>query len=51
MGIIREPREIDIMIKSEPWIDKELADFRNLMKEQKAKRKKALSKKEKKHFA
>lgn len=38
MGIIKEPKDIDFIIKSEPWTDKELEDFRKLMKEQKAKK-------------
>jgi len=37
MGIIREPKGVDFIVKSEPWSDDELRDFRKLMKEQKAK--------------
>ena len=31
MGLIREPKKVDLIVKSEPWTDKELADFRELM--------------------
>jgi hypothetical protein len=31
MGLIREPKEIDFSMKSEPWTDEELGDFRQLM--------------------
>ena len=31
MGLIREPKKVDFIVKSEPWTDKELADFRELM--------------------
>ena len=51
MGTINEPREIDMMIQSEPWTEKELSDFRKLMAEQKAKRAKSTVKKDKKQFA
>ena len=37
MGLIREPKNIDLSTKSEEWTEKELIDFRNLMKEIKAK--------------
>ncbi len=37
MGLIKEPKEIDFIIKSEPWTKNELADFRKLMQEQKQK--------------
>lgn len=37
MGLIKEPKDIDFLIKSEPWTTKELADFRKLMKKLKAK--------------
>ena len=29
--IIKEPKEIDFSMKSEPWTEKELADFRIIM--------------------
>ena len=55
MGLIKEPKDVDFIIKSEPWTDKELEDFRKLMKEQKAKnaRRKirATIKRTKKHYA
>jgi pyruvate kinase len=51
MGLVREPREIDFIIQSEPWSEKDLADFRKLMAEQKVKRSKLASKKEKKRYA
>lgn len=40
MGLIKEPKKVDLIIKSEPWTDKELKEFRKIMKAQKAKRKK-----------
>ena len=47
MGLIKEPREIDFSIKSEPWTEKELIEFRQIMKsikEKNAKKKEQLSK-------
>lgn len=43
MGLIREPKNIDFIVKSEPWTEQELADFRVVMNKIKAKnaRKKA----------
>ena len=43
MGLIRESKKVDLVIKSEPWTDKELREFRDIMKSQKAKRKKQLA--------
>jgi hypothetical protein len=40
MGLIKEPKKVDLLIKSEPWSDKELTELRKIMKAQKAKRKK-----------
>jgi hypothetical protein len=40
MGLIKESKKIDLIIKSEPWTDKELAEFRKIIKSKKAKRKK-----------
>ena len=40
MVLIKESKKIDLIIKSEPWSDKELKEFRAIMKVQKAKRKK-----------
>ncbi|MBX2933719.1 MAG: hypothetical protein KF825_05705 [Ferruginibacter sp.] len=37
MGLIKEPKNVDLSTKSEPWTEKELADFRKLMQEIKAK--------------
>ena len=37
MGLIREPKDVDFTVKSEPWTDEELADFRKLMEEIKRK--------------
>lgn len=42
MGLIKESKKVDLIIKSEPWTDKELKEFREIMKSQKAKRKKQL---------
>ncbi len=39
MGLIREPKDIDFTVKSEPWTEEELADFRKLMEEIKGKKK------------
>jgi len=42
MGMIKEPREVDLSTKSEPWTEQELADFRKIMqgiKSKNAKRK------------
>jgi len=33
MKLAKEPKEIDFVIKSEPWTEKDLADFRVLIKE------------------
>ena len=40
MGLIKEPKKVDLIIKSEPWSEKELSEFREIMKTQKAKQKK-----------
>lgn len=37
MGLIKEPKDIDLSTKSEPWTEAELADFRQLMRDMKAK--------------
>lgn len=37
MGLIKEPRNVDLSTKSEPWTEKELVDFRKIMKEVKTK--------------
>jgi hypothetical protein len=37
MGIIKEPREVDLSTKSEPWTEQELSDFRKIMQGVKSK--------------
>jgi hypothetical protein len=37
MGLIKEPKNVDLSTKSEPWTEQELADFRKLMRDIKAK--------------
>jgi hypothetical protein len=37
MGLIKEPKNIDLSTKSEPWTEQELADFRKIMQDIKAK--------------
>jgi hypothetical protein len=37
MGLIKEPKNVDFMIQSEPWTEEELKDFRKLMNELKTK--------------
>jgi hypothetical protein len=37
MGLIKEPKNVDFMVQSEPWSEEELKDFRKLMNELKAK--------------
>ena len=42
MGLIKEPKNVDLSTKSEPWTEQELADFRKIMqdiKDKNAKRK------------
>lgn len=41
MGLIREPKNVDFTVQSEPWTDLELSDFRKLMDEIKAKNSKS----------
>lgn len=40
MGLVKEKKHIDLSMKSEPWTEKELADFRKLMQKIKGKNKK-----------
>ena len=40
MGLIKEPKNVDFTVQSEPWTEEELRDFRKLMTELKAKNKK-----------
>jgi hypothetical protein len=44
MGLIREPKNVDLSTKSEPWTKQELADFRELMQKIKDRNKKRLTK-------
>jgi hypothetical protein len=36
MAIVKEPKGIDFVVKSEPWSDQELKEFRKLIKKQKS---------------
>lgn len=36
MTVIKEPKGIDFVVNSEPWSEKELKDFRKLMKKKKS---------------
>jgi len=36
MSIVKEPKGVDFVVKSEPWSDDELKEFRELMKKQKS---------------
>jgi len=36
MAIVKEPKGVDFVVKSEPWSEKELKEFRKLMKKQKS---------------
>lgn len=54
MGLIREPKNVDLSTKSKPWTEKDLADFRKLMqtlKARNAKRKILISSAKKKSVA
>ena len=37
MGIIKEPKNVDLSTKSEPWTEQELSDFRKIMQDIKVK--------------
>ena len=37
MGLIKEPKNVDLSTKSEPWTEEELSDFRKIMQDIKAK--------------
>jgi len=37
MGLIKEPKKVDLSTKSEPWTEQELIDFRKIMQDIKAK--------------
>lgn len=47
MNIIKEPKEIDFSIKSEPWSEEELIEFRKIMNIEKQKNVKSKSLKKK----
>ena len=54
MGLIKEPREVDFSTKSEPWTEKELTDFRQIMqsiKDKNVKKRERLSKLKKRELA
>jgi hypothetical protein len=36
MGLIKEPKNLDLSTKSEPWTGQELSDFRKIIQEIKA---------------
>ena len=38
MGLIREPKNVDFIIKSEPWTKEELKQFREIMRQQRERR-------------
>ena len=38
MGLIREPKNVDFIIKSKPWTKEELMQFREIMKKQRDRR-------------
>jgi hypothetical protein len=33
MGLIKEPKNIDFTVQSEPWTEEKLRDFRKIMNE------------------
>jgi len=37
MGLIKEPKNVDLSTKSEPWTEQELSDFRKIMQNIKTK--------------
>jgi hypothetical protein len=37
MGLIKEPKNVDFTVQSEPWTEEELQEFRKLMNDLKAK--------------
>ena len=36
MAIVKEPKGVDFVVKSEPWTNKELKEFRKVMEKQKS---------------
>lgn len=39
MKLTKEPKEVDLLIKSEPWSEQDLVDFRALMEKIKSRNK------------
>ncbi len=37
MGLIKEPKNVDLSTKSEPWTERELVEFRKIMQDIKVK--------------
>ncbi len=48
MGLIKEPKDVDFSMKSQPWTEKELEDFRIVMRKIKSKRNNKISPSKKK---
>ena len=48
MGLIKEPKNVDLSTKSEPWTEKELIDFRKIMLDIKNRNSKKVAKNSKK---
>ncbi len=36
MSIVKEPKGVDFVVKSDPWTEKELKEFRKLIEKQKS---------------
>lgn len=36
MAIVKEPKGVDFVVKSDPWTDEELKEFRKVMEKQKS---------------
>ena len=55
MGLIKEPKNVDFTVRSKPWTEEELRDFRKLMtalkKKNAAKKLRPVNKKKKKALA
>lgn len=51
MGLIKEPKNVDFVVESKPWTDKELIEFRKIMNELKAKTRKKVVRLKKKQTA
>ena len=52
MGLIKEPKNVDFTIQSEPWTEEELQEFRKLMNDLKVKnaKRKVLPSRQKKNI-